>query len=82
MATEVIRRRVCDACGQTDDVKRYRLSRLDEEQRASTLDLCPDHGAPVERLLELRKEVPRGRKRTVTPMREVVALKRTAGRRR
>lgn len=82
MATEVIRRRVCDACGATDDVKRYRLSRLEEEQQASSLDLCPEHGAPVERLLAIRKEVPRGKKRAVVPMREVVALRRTPARRK
>lgn len=77
MVMQVLRVRACDICGTHDDVARYRVSRLDgENQRTSTLDLCPAHGAGLEDALGV-KPVARRKQRAVVPLDEVKAKSRS-----
>lgn len=57
VATEVIRRRVCDVCGSADGVEKVRITQLDggnKVTKTKTVDLCtkqedgsPGHIIPI-----------------------------------
>lgn len=77
MAMKTLRVRVCDfpGCEHDTDVCRYRIAKLEDDARTITLDLCGEHAAPLEPLLDV-KPADR-RRRPVTSMNEVRAQKRT-----
>jgi hypothetical protein len=72
--------RICDICGAEEGVCRYRVSRLEQSPRTVTVDLCAEHGAGLERVLEA-KPVPRRKARAVTPIKEVKARAKPARKR-
>lgn len=78
MAIQVIKTkvRICDICGAQERVCRYRVSKLEDEPRTVTVDLCDEHGHGLERVLDA-KPVPRRKARAVTPLKEVKAAKKT-----
>lgn len=65
MATRTVRMVVCDVCG-TEGTTKYRLTRMGEDQRSIAVDLCAEHGQPVEDIMGTRP-VARRKKRTVAP---------------
>ena len=74
MAVKVTRSRVCDECNEPSTT-RWRVTALDTGKTA-TLDLCDEDSAPLVKMLTL-VPVKRRKKRTVTPITEVTARKRT-----
>ena len=72
---KTLRVRVCDVCESENGVCRYRVAKLEGEPQTITLDLCVEHAAPLEPLLEV-KPADR-RRRPVVPMEEVRAQKKT-----
>lgn len=58
MAEELTRRLVCDMCGGTKGVQRWRLAKASDGRRVSP-DLCVDCGKPFEEVLA---RMPRGKR--------------------
>ena len=81
MAIQVVRMRVCDVCGSDQSVKKYRLVRVEGKTRMITMDLCDEHGTPIEELMAA-KPVPRRTKRKVTPLAEAKSATKRAPRKK
>lgn len=47
MATQIVKRRVCDICGGADGIKTYRLGVVGNGRGVSP-DLCEEHQKPIE----------------------------------
>lgn len=69
----VTKKIVCNICGSEEGVVRYRITRT-EDRRGGNVDMCSEHGAPLEEALGTLSVRP-VRGRTVTPM---SAIKKTA----
>lgn len=76
MATRTVRMVVCDVCGG-EGTTRYRLTRMGDDQRSIAVDLCSEHGSPVEEIMGARP-VARRKKRTVAPRTTARSQKKTA----
>lgn len=76
MATQIIKRRVCDICGGDTDVRTYRVGRVGNG-RGVAPDLCVEHQEPLETVM---KAVPKGRTSTglrkAPPVRTEAQVKR------
>lgn len=76
-----LRVRFCDfpGCNSDQGVCRFKITKLETEDgpRTVTLDLCIEHAAPLIPILEA-KPANRRNGRTVTPLKEVTARKKTA----
>lgn len=58
MVVQTIRQRICDECGSSDKVEQYRIVYV-RIARTLTVDLCPEHGAPLE---AWAKKLPTGKR--------------------
>lgn len=57
MATQIIKKRVCDLCGSDDGVRTWRVG-LVGDGRGKSPDLCSEHQEP---LIRVMAAVPKGR---------------------
>jgi hypothetical protein len=71
----------CDVCGSAEGVCRYRLSKTEVNPRTVTMDLCEEHGAPVEELMQ-KKPNPHRRSRKVASIAEVKSVAKKSARKK
>ena len=50
MATQIIKSKVCDLCGSSEDVKTYRVGVVGNG-RGVAPDLCTEHQKPIEEVM-------------------------------
>lgn len=76
MATEIIRRRVCDICGDSDGVATFRIGAVGEGRGVSP-DLCARHQEPIrEAMAAVPKSRSAGGLRKAPPVRTEAEIKK------